>query len=53
MSSGVFIGGGPAVILFAVTNHAAYFGFPGAGLAIGLNLGAAVEESRRSSDKEE
>ncbi len=44
MLFGVVIGGGIAVILFAITANAVYFTIAGAGLAIGLILGAGYDQ---------
>jgi hypothetical protein len=48
MLLGIFVGTGLAVVLFATTGEATYFGIVGIGLALGLGLGAAFEGARRS-----
>jgi hypothetical protein len=50
MLLGLFVGGGLATIMFAITGRATYFGLVGVGLALGLGLGAAFEGSRRSKE---
>lgn len=47
MLLGLFAGGGLAIILFATTGKATYFGIVGIGLALGLGLGAAFDGAKR------
>ncbi len=49
MLFGIFIGGGLGVVLFATTMNAVYLAIAGAGAAIGLVLGAAVDKHRGAS----
>jgi hypothetical protein len=49
MLFGIFVGGGLGVVLFATTMNAVYLAIAGAGAAIGLVLGAAMDKRRGSS----
>jgi hypothetical protein len=53
MLLGLFVGGGLAIIMFATTGEAIYFGIVGVGLALGLGLGAAFEGKRRVEEQGE
>ena len=44
MLFGIFVGGGLGVVLLAITGNALYIALAGAGLAIGLVLGAGVDK---------
>ena len=48
MLLGLFTGAGLAKIMFATTGEATYFGLVGVGPALGLGLGAALDEEPRS-----
>jgi hypothetical protein len=52
MLFGIVVGGGIAVVLFAITGNAVYFSIAGVGPAIGLILGAGYDryEANKSSD---
>jgi len=43
------MGGGAATIMYAATGEAFYFGLISVGLALGLGMGTAFEESDDSS----
>jgi len=49
---GVFIGGGIGVVLFAISGNAVYFSIAGAGLAIGLILGAGYDRYKANKSGE-
>ena len=51
MMLGICVGAGLAVVLFATTGEATYFGVVGIGLALGLGLGSAFEGAKRSERK--
>lgn len=53
MLFGIFVGGGLGVVLFAVTGEALYIAIAGAGAAIGLVLGAGIDNYRQAKSKEE
>jgi hypothetical protein len=50
MLLGIFVGGGLATILVAMTGEAAYYAIVGIGLALGLSLGAAYDGAQRSTE---
>jgi hypothetical protein len=43
MLLGIFVGGGLAAVMFAITGQAFYFSVVGIGLTLGLRLGAALD----------
>jgi hypothetical protein len=49
MLMGMIIGGAVSALLFAVTGNALSFIAAGIGLALGLILGAGVEQAREAS----
>jgi len=49
MLLGILIGGGAAAVLYARTGQAFWFGLTGAGLALGLGLGAALDRRKDST----
>lgn len=51
MLVGLLIGGGTGTAMYIITGEVFYFGLLGAGLALGLGMGAAFEKSK-SSDEE-
>jgi hypothetical protein len=52
MLLGLFVGSGLAIVLFAATGKATYFGIIGIGLALGLGLGAAFDGIKRSDQED-
>jgi hypothetical protein len=52
MLLGIFVGGGLAIVLCAVTGQAIYFAIVGIGLALGMGLGAACDGAKRSEQKD-
>jgi len=46
MLFGIFVGGGLGTVLFASTGNVAYFAFIGAGVGVGLSLGAGFDQKQ-------